>query len=97
MDTHVLTICGVAFAAVFILLTILSIIQRIITALFPADAPEPAATRKPAVPPGREAAPPRAAQASPGPAADPAVVAVITGAVMNLYPHARVTRIEEER
>lgn len=90
MDQQVLTICGIAFVAVFSLLTILAITQRIITWYLP----EP--DRKPASAPARdapEAPPPDAA----GQAADPAVVAVITNTLMNLYPNARVTRIEEKR
>jgi len=88
VSTQVLTICGIAFAAVFGLLTILSITQRLITWYFPA--PE----QKPAGVPAAQA--PEAAPAA-GLTGEPTVVAVITSTVMNLYPNARVTRIEEER
>ncbi len=91
MSTQVLTICGIAFAAVFGLLTILSITQRLITWYFPAPEQKLAGLSTAAAAPAPEAAP------AAGQTTDPTVVAVITSTVMNLYPNARVTRIEEER
>lgn len=91
MSTQVLTICGIAFAAVFGLLTILSITQRLITWYFPAPEQKPTG-----VPAAAAAQAPGAAPAA-GQTMEPTVVAVITSTVMNLYPNARVTRIEEER
>ena len=86
MDQQVLVICGIAFVAVFVLLSILSVTMSAITSAFKADEeqalPAPAPTSPPPAP-------------APAATVDEAVVAAITSTVMNLYPNARVSKIEE--
>jgi hypothetical protein len=89
LDPRVLTVCGVAFVSVFVLLAILSITIRLITSLYPAGEADGATLDL-----APASAPPRAPPAA---AVDPTLVAVISNTVMNLYPNTRVTRIEEQR
>ena len=87
LELQVLLVCGIAFAAVFVLLSILSVTMSVITSAF-------RASEVPALPAPAAMSPPVA----PAPAAasvDEAVVAAITSTVMNLYPNVRVSKIEE--
>ena len=84
-----LDICGIAFAVVFGLLTLLAITIHVITLVFPASE---STEREPAsLPQGKQ--PPRETQ----PEVDLAVVAAISTAVATMIPGARVTRVEEKR
>ena len=82
-----LLVCGIAFIAVFVLLSLLSVTMSVITSVF--QAPEAA------VLPGPAAMSPPVTAAPAASSMDEAMVAAITCTVMNLYPNARVSKIEE--
>ena len=80
MDLEQVYISGVAFAAVFIMLTVLAVLMDFLTRAFPGKPPEPKKRRKAPAPAG-------------GP--EPELVAAVTAAVTTSIPGGRVTRIEE--
>lgn len=79
MDTGLLSICGVAFAAVFVLLTLFALVMWGLTALFPAT-PSPAGPRPAVLPPTGD---------------DLAVIAAITAAMQSVHPDKCITKVEE--
>ncbi|MFC1477207.1 OadG family transporter subunit [candidate division KSB1 bacterium] len=84
MDGNLVSICMIAFGMVFLLLTVLAAVMRLIMIFFPYDPSE----EKPK--PQRITTQP----AAPG-AFDPALVAVVTTAVAAAYPGARISKLEE--
>lgn len=84
-ETSLLETCGIAFAVVFGVLSILAIVIHLITLAFPAE-DKPATSTDPA-------SLPESTQPDP----DLAVVVAISTAVSALIPGAKVSRVEEER
>lgn len=74
--------CLTAFSSVFILLTVLALVMKLITSLFPGKA---AAAAKPSLAGGG------------GGATDAALLAAITTTATSAYPGMKVTKIEELR
>jgi hypothetical protein len=106
-SADILTACGIAFGAVFVLLITLSAIMQLITLIFPEEQtalPAPARSRAglpkaasvpPPVPSRRDRTRRRQARQAEH-TVDPPVVAAIATAVAAAIPGAKVIRIEEK-